>query len=104
MSHFTLNNLERKYQIYLNNPDLAPKYKLWQTVKIEGCLKGDFWDGRICGSYFTRVSVAIYENCEPGWRYHIETGEEITIVHEDDILSVVEDDCTCDRQSANQSA
>ncbi|MBW4540692.1 MAG: hypothetical protein KME43_16310 [Myxacorys chilensis ATA2-1-KO14] len=95
MTKAALTKLEQKLYTYLSNPTPEPKYKLWQTVqyKARGDRKGEISEGRICGCRFTRVAIAFAENCDPGWDYNIETGEEgddIEIIHEDRIIGEVE--------------
>lgn len=73
-----LSNFEQMILHYLTNPHPSRKFRLWQNTA----------QGRICGFYFMRISVAFSQRCAPGWYYHLETGEETTILHEDALEEV----------------
>jgi hypothetical protein len=95
MAKAALTKLEQKLYHYLSNPTPKPKYEIWQTVryKVRGSSKDEIAEGRICGCRFTRVAIAFAENCEPGWDYHLESGDEgdeVETIHEDRIIGVVE--------------
>lgn len=83
-----LSGFEQTVLACLTNPPLAPKFQLWQTVRCQG-YQNHFWTGQICGFHFERVEVAFKTSADPGWYYHLESGENISIVHEDDIDGVV---------------
>lgn len=70
-----LSDFEQMILSHLANPHAEPKFQLWQETR----------QGRICGYYFMRVEIAFSEQCEPGWHYHVETGREICILHEDSL-------------------
>lgn len=81
-----LIEFEQRLKNLIDNPSPTPKYELWQTITYDrGSGKVE---GRICGFHFVRVGIAFEENCDPGWRYHIEVEDELAIVTEEEILGV----------------
>lgn len=81
----SLDRREAEFKALIENPTPVSKYQLWQTISYKIEKKTSTKIARICGMHFVRLAIAFAEQCEPGWRYHIETEEGIEIIHEDQI-------------------
>ncbi|BAS55317.1 hypothetical protein NIES2135_54010 [Leptolyngbya boryana NIES-2135] len=84
MSQSNLTEFELNLKALLDHPFPAPKYHLWQTVRFGKKT------ARICGMYFTRPEIAFAESSYPGWHYHLEGKDSISIIHQDDIDGIAE--------------
>ncbi|BAS55352.1 hypothetical protein NIES2135_53630 [Leptolyngbya boryana NIES-2135] len=101
-----LEAVETKYKRLIEMPPSKPKYRLWQVVEHDrGYGKNKETSlGRICGFHFVRVAIALLEGegCEPGWRYHVETNEDILILQESNIKRVVEEPTQLEREAEDE--
>lgn len=89
----TFEQREQRLKALIDNPRPQPQYQLWQTVRYKtGYQNQCVRKARICGFHFVRVAIALAEECEPGWRYHIEGVETTEIIYEDEIVEAVNDE------------